>query len=277
MVLQRFSGSVQQGYFHIASSWAAFSTLFTTSILSIYKREIAHSVGRNELNRAAHIFSRYIKMLYFITLVLAVFLAFHARQLLLLIAGPQFKSAAIVLIIMAFYPIHQVYGQLGGSAFYSTEQTRLLRNISVIAMLAGLPITYFFLAPVNTRIPGLGLGSVGLALKTVIWNLMLVQVYLVYNCKYFKLKAGSFVWHQFYCLSIIAAVMFIIQAVSGTIFRIQTGVDLAVKLGVEAAVYGAAVTYIAYTFPRVAGITRDEVSSFMKRIREGLLITRKVA
>lgn len=276
MVLQKFSGSIQQGYFHIASSWAAFSTIFTASMLSIYKREIARHLGRHDLSAASQIFSKYLKMLYFITLVLAVFLAFHARELLGLIAGPKFSSAAAVMIIMAFYPIHQVYGQLGGAAFYSTEKTYVLRNISVVAMLAGIPLTYFFLAPKSGIIPGLGLGSAGLALKTVVWNLLLVQVYLVFNCRYFKLKAAAFWWHQFYSFAIVLAAMFLVRVLGGALFRAQSNSVLVAKLCAETVFYFLLAGFLAYFFPFIAGLTREEVSFFLTRVRQAIVPAKAV-
>lgn len=265
LILQRFSGSVEQGYFHIASSWSALSTFFTASMLSIYKREIAYSLGQQDYLRATAVFSRYIKMLYFITLVLAMFLAFHAKTLLALIAGPKFEAAGLVMSIMAFYPIHQVYGQLGGAAFYSTENTRLLRNISVIAMLIGIPLSYLFLAPPHSKIPGLGMGSMGLALKTVIWNLVVVQVYLVYNCKYFKISPWHFWWHQIYSFIIIGSVMLLVKWLVNYFVNSQ-GMHFII-LGTETLIYFSLVACIAYVSPRIAGISRDDVVFITKKMK----------
>ena len=139
MILQRFSGSIQQGYFHIASGWSAFATLFTASILAIYKREMANSLGRDDVPAARGMFCRYLKMMYFLTLTMSVFLAFNARELLSLIAGPQFQAATVTLIIMAFFPIHAAYGQLGQSTLYATERTAILRNITLVSLFSVSP------------------------------------------------------------------------------------------------------------------------------------------
>lgn len=265
--LQKFGGSVQQGYFHIASSWSAFAALFTGSFISVYKREVTHSFGAKDIYRASKIFTRYVKMLYFFTLTLAVFLAFNAGELLALIAGPQFRHATPVLIIMAFYPVHQVYGMLGGATFYSTEETALYRNISVIAMLLGIAMSYFFLAPSNLIVPGLGLGSVGLALKTVVWNLLVVQVYLIYNCKLFKISPKSFWWHQVYALLVLIFIMFFVKTGIDFFVKGEELISVILKLGTKTFAYFGAVAIITCIFPQIAGITRDEINFFMKKIK----------
>ncbi|HDZ77635.1 MAG TPA: hypothetical protein ENH41_06090 [Candidatus Omnitrophica bacterium] len=270
LFLQRFSGSIEQGYFHIASSWAAFATLFTASILSIYKREMASSLGKNDSLRAAEIFSRYLKMMYFLTLVLSVFLAFHANTLLALIAGPKFKAAGVILIIMAFYPIHQVYGQLGGAAFYASERTAILRNISVSAMILGIPLSYFLIAPSTMPIPGLGLGAMGLAIKTVVWNILLVQVYLIWNCRFFKLNPIPFWRHQIYSLLMLVGIMCILK-LAISFFLQSLGVEFTVlKLFLDVLVYFAAVAGFVYLRPSIAGIKREEIIAVLKKIKSKL-------
>lgn len=270
LFLQKFAGSLQQGYFHIASSWAAFAALFTTSILSIYKREMANSLGQNDTMRASGIFSRYLKMMYFLTLVLVIFLASHAETLLTLIAGPQFKTATLVVIIMAFYPVHQVYGQLGGAAFYASERTARLRNISVTAMLFGIPFSYILLATPGMPIPGFGLGAVGLAVKTVIWNIIVVQVYLIYNCRFFKLSPRPFWWHQIYCLAVLGSTVYLSKGTIGLILKGSGTSFIILKLAVEVLVYFAAVAGLVYLFPKIAGVRREEILFVVSSIKQKL-------
>ena len=267
VILQKFSGSINQGYFHIASSWAALATLFTASIVTIYRREVAHAIGKDDMVRASGIFSSYLKRMYFLAVVLAVFLAFHAKALLGLIAGPEFMPATIVVIIMAFYPIHQAYGQLGGQTFHASERTAQLRNIAVIAMLLGIPLSYFLLAPKNFALPGLALGAKGLALKTVLWNLVLVQVYLVYNCRFFKLRPIHFWWHQIYSLAILCFIMYASKQAVGVFIKGAETSSVIFRMGVEVIIYFSVSGFIVYLFPKVAGIERQDIDSLIKKVK----------
>ena len=270
VLLQRFGGSIEQGYFHIASSWSALAMIFTASFLAIYKREVAHSLGANDMVKASAIYTRYLKMLYFLTMVLAMFLVFNAGELIDLIAGPKFRSATIVLIIMAFYPMHQVYGMLGGATFYSTERTAALRNISVVAMLVGIVLSYFFLAPSYLKVPGLGLGSIGLALKTVIWNFLVVQIYLVSNCRFFGLGLKPFFWHQVYSLALLAGVISIVRWPVSFFIKGDGAFETVFRLGTETMLYFGIVGILIYIFPHILGITREDINGLKVRIREAL-------
>lgn len=263
LLLQRFSGSVQQGYFQIATSWAAPAALFTTSILSIYKREMTNSLSRQDSASARDTFSKYLKMMYFLALVFGVFLAFHASALLELIAGPEFKLAAPTLTIMAFYPAFQAYGQLGGAAFLASERTALLRNLGIAGLFISMAVTYFFVAPRTAVVPGLGLGSVGLALKSVIFSLLMVQLYLWYNCKFFKLKLFPFWWHQFYCLVILAGLMFLLKTGAGMIL----GGFQVIRPIVVFLVYLVIVGLGVYLFPGIASLKRSEIVLVMNKVK----------
>jgi hypothetical protein len=98
-------------------------------------------------------------------------------------------------IIMAFYPIAQTYANLSGSLFFATGQTSLYRNIGVIFMVGGLPLTYFLIAPASKL--GLGIGATGLAIKVVALAFIVVNVQLYYNARLLGLRFWRYVGHQF--------------------------------------------------------------------------------
>ena len=128
-------------------------------------REFAISFGEKDLREMARLFRRYIPMLYAIAAYFACFIAVEASKVTFIMGGEKFQHAALAVMIMAFYPIHQTYGQLSGSVFYATGQTALYRNIGVAFMLIGLPVTYFLIAPPEKF--GLNAGATGLAIKMV--------------------------------------------------------------------------------------------------------------
>jgi len=133
--------------------------------------------------------------------------------------------------------------------------------------LISMPVTYFLIAPAGAKVPGLGMGSMGLALKSVIFNLIISQTYLVYNCRFFRLNLISFWWHQFYCLVILAASMFVIKAAIGMVF----GSFVAVKLISAFLVYISLVGLWIYRFPKVASLDRAELNSLIKKIKNKTL------
>src|SRR3989304_4940952 len=145
-LLQVYGGSVQQGFFGLSYQIGAVCFLFSSAMTPLVTREFSIAYNNKDLVFMAKLFEKHIPLLYSITAFLACFVAVNADKVTHIIGGGKFKDAAWPVSIMAFYPIHQTYGQLSGSVFYATGQTRLYRNIGVVFMLIGLPVTYFFVA-----------------------------------------------------------------------------------------------------------------------------------
>lgn len=276
IILQRFSGSIEQGFFHLASTWTACCVIFTTSIMPIYKRELAYSLFNKTKEHAAGMFTKYLKMMFFITTVIAMYIAFHARNLLNLLAGPKYDSAVSILMLMCFYPIWGVCGQLNGATFFSSERPAVLRNLGIASLLWGIPITYFLIALPTARLPGLGLGAFGLALKTVLINLITVQVFLRWNCKFFNLRMFHFCRHQVYSLVLITGTMIIVIWFT-SIFIYGPGVfDIILKLALDALIYFGVLGVLIYFRPQIAGITKQDLLGFLQKLRSYIFIKNNI-
>lgn len=193
-ILQVYGGSIQQGFFALSDQIGVFCTILTTSMVPLIMREFSIAHADNDIKSMAETFTRHLPPLYLITAFFASFVVFNARQVTAMIGGQKFNQAAIVVAIMAFASINQTYGQLGGSLFYATAQTRLYRNIGVVFMLAGLPITYFLIAPCERL--GLNAGAAGLAIKNVVMNYVSVGTMLYFNAKFLKLSFWRLIWPQ---------------------------------------------------------------------------------
>jgi len=179
--LQAIFGSTDQAYFSLAYSWCMVTLLFSASLEMISWREIAFSFARNDIQRIRHIYSKSFSLNIFLTSFFAWFLAFNAEKILRLFAGEKYIGATLVLVVMAFHPIHVALGKINFSYFYATEQVRLLRNLLIIGAILSLAATYVFLAPKTYVIPGLEMGALGLALKSLIVPAIFnnVQLYFV--------------------------------------------------------------------------------------------------
>jgi len=92
--------------------------------------------------------------------------------LISIIAGKTFNAAKISFIIMLFYPMAQVNGQLVGCLFFAYEDVKKYRNYNVIFTTISTMLTYFLIAPKHFFIPGLGADHSFFALKTFIVGLI---------------------------------------------------------------------------------------------------------
>lgn len=207
-LLQKFGGAVEQGLYSVGYRFGAVCLIATTSILRIFWKEIAEA---NELGDKERLYNLYIKTsrsLCFVSAFGACFLIPFSKEILSLL-GSEYKAGYICLAIMFIYPIYQSLGQINGSYFHATTQTRLHSTIGIIMMIVSAPVTYLVLAPSSNMIPGLGLGSVGLALKMVILVAITVNISRFFICTASNWRYDFF--NQFVVIGFLLAASFVIK------------------------------------------------------------------
>jgi len=90
--------------------------------------------------------------------------------------------------VMAFYPVAQVFGQMGTTIAIASERSKEYLIATAITATIGFFVSYFLLVPKDSYIPGLELGSFGLAIKTAIFGLIAVQPITYLNCRYLSIS-----------------------------------------------------------------------------------------
>lgn len=202
-LLQVCGGSVEQGFFGLSYQIGAICFMFTSAMTPLITRELSIAYNNKDVKLMAQLFRKHVPLLYSITAMLACFVAINADKVTIVMGGGQFKGAILAVAIMAFCPIHQVYGQLSGSVFYASERTMLYCNIGIAYLLLSMPVTYFLIAP--KTLLGLDAGAVGLACKTVLMQFFAVNAQLYCNSRLLGLSFWKYFAHQF--VSIIAFLM----------------------------------------------------------------------
>jgi hypothetical protein len=225
-------------------------------------REFAVAFGKNDLNQMAHLFRRYIPVLYSVAAYFACFIAVEAEAVTYILGGDQFREAALAVAIMSFYPIHQTYGQLSGSVFYATGQTALYRNIGIGILILGLPVAYFLLAPADKM--GIHAGAVGLAIKMVAIQFIGVNIQLYYNTKLLRLKYWKYAGHQ-----IISVGCLLVLALSSSFLSEQMVLsgNVILKFILAGFVYTGVVLCLACYVPIIFGLRKEDVQSVFLLIR----------
>jgi len=202
--LQKFGGSVQQGYYGFSLKLISIAGLFAFAMTPLITRELSVSFGEKNLAKMRSLFLRYAPLLYFLVCIMSSFFFTNAENISVLFGGDDFRKAKMAFAIMAFYPLIQTYGQLTGSFFYATGKTKLYRNIGLMFSLFGVPMTFILLGPKSMY--GLNLGSVGMSLEMVILGFISVNTLLWFVCKYLKMSFIKFFVHQIYSVFVLILV-----------------------------------------------------------------------
>ena len=251
-ILQKTAGSEQTGYYGLAYSLAAICFFFTSAMTPIIIREFSKSYEERDLETMRKHFYRYIPMLYSVAAFFAVFLSVNSENVLIIFTQEQFQGATSVLVIMSLYPIHQTYGQLSGSIFYATGQTKLLRNIALVVMTFGMGISFGMIYIFD-------LGAVGLAFKMVIMQFIWVITQLYFNSMLLNMDMKYFIFHQIYSL-----VFFAILAVLSS--SIVSNELIWVNFLFSGVLYTLFVIICSYIFPQIFATNRDEIKQSFNNI-----------
>lgn len=259
-LLQYFQGSAEQGYFSLSQKVGMACFLFVTAMTPLLMRELAAAHGRNDREGMARLLERFAPMLYAVSAWLACFAAVEGSAVVRIFGGPGFAGALLPVQVMAFYPLHQSYGQVANSVFYATGETRTLRNIILVSLVAGFALSWFFLAP--GHFGGLGLGALGLACKQVLTQILTVTVLLLACRRLIPFSLGRNLLHQVICPLLLTALAWLAR--QGT---------LALPLGpsagparflISACAYSLAVIAAGCVWPFSLGLSRKDIT----RIRQ---------
>jgi O-antigen/teichoic acid export membrane protein len=258
-LLQKFSGSVQQGFFGLSFQIGAACFLFTSAMTSLITREFSIAFSKNDLGEMARLFRRYIPLLYSVAAFFGCFACVQADKVTHIFAGAQYTGAVLPVMIMALYPIHQTYGQLSGSVFLAAGQTRLYRNTGLLYMALSLPMAYFLLAPRAQF--GLDAGAVGLALKFLIVNCIVVNVQLFFNARLLNLRFMHYVGHQIICVGFLITVALLSKVIIDGIGVFQHKAIIGFLL--SGILYSVMVMALVHFLPVVFGLQRDDLKNLV--------------
>ena len=253
-LLQKVSGSIETGFYGLAYSIAAMCFLFTGAMTPIITREFSKSFAENDIDKIRSLFQRYIPMLYAIAAYFGVFIAFQSENLLYIFTDDKFKEAYFALVIMAFYPLHQTYGQLSASLFFASENTRQYKNIGIIVSFIGL---LFSLVLVYI----LELGAVGFAWKMVLVQIISVNIQVFYNTKYLKISFLPFVKHQIYTIVFFSMFAFLSYLVSNNLESHLW------SFLISGAMYSILVIVGIFYFPQVMALKKDELFKNLRQLK----------
>ena len=251
-LLQKVAGSRQTGFYGLAYSISAICFLFTSAMTPIITREFAKSYASNDMENMRRLFFRYIPMLYSISAFLGIFISLQSSNLLNIFTDEKFRDAKLVLTIMALYPIHQTYGQLSGSIFYATNQTKLLRDISFITQPISILLSVIFIYILD-------LGAVGLALKMILAQIIGVNIQLYLNAKFLDFKMKRFIYHQLYSILFFA----IFAYISTKIVSLESNI---LEFLISGLLYTILVIIFSFIFPEVFATTREDIRKNLDRI-----------
>ena len=253
-MLQNWGGSSEQAFYTISYQFATISLIGTTSILKIFWKEIAEAHQNGNHERVRILFMKITRGLYFLGAVSAGALIPWTAEIIYMMLGEQYTGAYFTMILMFIYPVHQSIGQIGSTLLLATSKTKVQVKLGIAFMALSIILVYYFLAPSDLSIPGLGLASNGLAWKMVIMQFIQVNILIFIISRLFK-------WHydwkyQVYGLLPVSVIGWLLKL---GIVSFSTSSYVFINMGIFVFFYLLFVGFFVYLFPAVSGLKREEI------------------
>lgn len=263
-LLQNYSGSAEQGFYGIALQISTVGSIFGGAMSMIIMRELSIAFSNNDLRQMGILFRRFIPLLYSLTAYFSCFAAIQSEKLVILLSGNEYKDAYLAVSVMCFYPVHQTYGQLSGSVFLATGQTKLYAKQTIIFVFIGLPILFLLVNP-GTFLQ-LDLGALGLAFKMVIIQILSVNVQLYFNAKLLGLSYWKYIAHQVFSLGCLFSISIMTKLIFDNLLIGQS--NMLINFLASGVFYTICVLLIIYFWPIVFGLTRKDIKYFTNFIND---------
>lgn len=267
-MLQRFGGASQQGYYQIAAQFSAISLLATTSILNIFWKEVAEAWAKCDSIRVAMLYNKVSRGLVMLGAIITGFLLPWSKQIVTIFLGPAYLDAWPVLAIMLLYPIHQSMGQIGNVTLMASGNVQKYMIVRIINLLVATVITYFVLAPSSgVLIPGLGLGAIGMASKTVLLGVVLVNIQAWFVARYCEWK---FDWvYQVVGIPLMIGLGFVAEKFAEMFWAINnvSVAELLVPVIIASLLYMFMVMAAIWRLPWLIGMDQEQLVILSRRLR----------
>lgn len=187
-LLQSFGGSRQQGYYAIGAQLSMIGQIVTLALFQIIWKEIAEAYANGNHDRARGLYAKSARFIYMAVAVICIFFIPWSADIISMTTGREFIDGWPILAVMFVYPLFQCLNYITDAWLLATAQVKVQSIFGIVFMLVSMVSSYFMLAPATAKIPGLGLGGMGTAIKLLVLNIIYANVKIFWIARKHKWK-----------------------------------------------------------------------------------------
>ena len=256
-LLQSFGGSVEQGYFSLSDTLSSFVIMFSNSLTPLLLREFSISNSKNDHVRMSSLFVKSLYILFAFSAYMSIFLMIQSSKATIILGGTSFTKAILPVSIMILYPIPYTVNNILYTVLYSTNKTKLLRNVIMISSGVSLLITFILIAP--SRYFGLNMGAVGFAISMVSVTLMIYLVLLRFCVSILNLSWKTIIINHLIVTSVFVSFGFVTARIGDHITN-----NSVVSFIISGMLYTISVVFVFYKFPSLIGTSTKEIFGMIR-------------
>lgn len=252
-MLQTWGGNAEQGYYAVAANIMIVVSIGVISIIRILWKEIAEAYHQKNMDLVSSLYQRTNRTIYAGAAFFVGASLPWSSEILNTLLGSDYSAGNKTFMLMVIYTAHQSLGQINGVLLLATKKVKIHTIIGSVAVIAGVAASYYTLAPAEAVIPGLNMGSEGLAWKMFLINCVMVNVLMYIIAREFNWKYQWF--YQFYVLGLAILVGYLVKNLVLGVFS-----SMYLSMVISLLFYAVAIGLLCYAFPMLAlGITKSKL------------------
>jgi O-antigen/teichoic acid export membrane protein len=262
-LLQTFGGAIEQGLYGVAFQIAIAISLFTTSIQKIFWKETAEGIEKQDLGKVEKLYKRVTRILFAISAAISGFLMPWSREIIEVLLGVSYLGGVWTFRVLLIYPLYHALAATTSALYFTSSKTMMRAKIGMVFLGIHILVTYFVVAPRDAWLPGLELGSYGIALKLIILQIISVNVMTWWISKDYGWKYD---WDfqiivLLFSLGLGWACHEMVFGISGVFFM-----NLFAKFGLALIVYFSMASFAVWKRPDLAGVTQEDIRNFIGQV-----------
>ena len=259
-MLQTWGGNAEQGYYAVATNIMVVVSIGVISIIRILWKEIAEAYHQKNMDLVSSLYQRANRAIYVCAAFFVGASLPWSSEILNTLVGSDYSAGNKTFMLMVIYTAHQSLGQINGVLLLATKKVKIHTIIGSVAVIAGVAASYFILAPAEAVMPGLNMGSEGLAWKMVIINLVMVNILMYVIAREFNWKYQWF--YQFYVLGLAILVGYLVKNLVLGVFS-----SMYLSMIISSLLYTATFGLLCYAFPMLAlGVTKSKLLGSLSKL-----------
>lgn len=210
-MLQRYGGSVQQGFLGLSNQLSLICLLFCSAMLPLIHREFSVAFAKKQ--GAEAIYQKCVPPIVAASTFIALYIAVNGREMVRLFSGPEYAPAVSVVVVGILYTIPQCFSQMTGCIFYASGRTTIFRNLGLLSCFLGVPLTLILVGP------GWQAGAAGLVAKMLVVALIIMLFQIYFTAQQLQLSFFAECWRYLRMYSVLGLGAYSSYLVSRALFE----------------------------------------------------------
>lgn len=254
-LLQRYGGSISQGYFAFSYQIAGVAVMFISAVIKVFWKEIAELFHNGDKTQLIKLFSKVLRVTRTTAAFFSGFIAVFAHEIILIAVGQKYQGAYLTMSILSVYVAYMAVGQIYSTLLMATGKVRVVSYMGSFLSILSALLAYTMLATELASEARFENAAENIAVKMLAIEFIASIMYSMIVKKIWSININSSV--QFFCFVLSFGIAWISRNFIS--YFIESEYSLIIISGgflIYALIFGS----LVYMTPKLLGLCDDDLS-----------------